>query len=291
MAPRTGDTACDAAVDTLMPNNTRSQQVSVFLIPVPVDPATGDLPPEARRAMFQVASSTEIVAVRRACAGHQPATLYAPSAAAEQIREAIRRSSAMCVALANAIASKRDGELAVLASGERRRERLETVRGSAANLAALGREVASVCPANASLTATVADLDQLSSSVDGRMTGQPTAGASPAGTTRSSPAMIRAGQSLDGTLASGDQTLQSGAFLDVYRIEGRSGQRLAATVTSDAIDVVVGISGNGLNLRNDDGPGMGTNARLEATLPADGVYVIGVTSYGVATGPYRLSVQ
>lgn len=291
MAPRTGDAACDAAVDALMPNDIRSQQVSVFLIPVPADPTTGDLPPEARRAMFQVASSTEIVAVRRACAGRQPATLYAPSAAAEQIRAAIRRSPAMCVALANAIASKRDVEQAVLATGERRRERLETIRDSTANLAALGREVAAVCPANPSLTATVADLDELSSLVGDIAAGQPSTTASSTGSVASTPAIIRAGQSLDGTLATGDQTLNNGAFLDFYRIEGRSGQRLVVTVTSDAMDVVVAISGNGLELQNDDAPGMGTNARLEAALPADGVYVIGVTSYGVATGQYRLSVQ
>lgn len=291
MAPRTGHAACDAAVDALMPNDARAQQVSVFLIPVPADPTTGDLPTEARRAMFQVASSAEIVDVRRACAGRQPATLYAPSASAEQIRAAIRRSPAMCVALANAIASKRDVEQAVLASGERRRERLETIRDSTANLAALGREVASACPTNPGLTATVADLEELSSLLDDIMAAQPATGASSAGTTSSGPAMIRVGQSLDGTLATGDQTLNNGAFLDFYRIEGRSGQRLVATVTSDAMDVVVAISGNGLELQNDDAPGMGTDARLEATLPADGVYVIGVTSYGAATGPYRLSVQ
>jgi hypothetical protein len=291
MAPRTGDAACDAAVDALMPNSTRAQQVSAFLIPVPADPTTGSLPPEARRAMFQVASSAEIVHVRRACAGRQPATLYAPSASAEQIRAAIRRAPAMCVALANAIASKRDVEQAVLAAGERRRERLEIIRGSTANLAALGREVAAVCPSNPNLTATVAALDELSSLAGGIAAGQPAAGSSSAGLTNTGPTVILAGQSVVGTLVPGDQTLQNGAFLDVYRIEGRSGQRLVATVTSDAMDVVVGISGNGLNLQNDNAPGIGTNARLEATLPADGVYVIGVTSYGVAKGPYRLSVQ
>ena len=61
--------------------------------------------------------------------------------------------------------------------------------------------------------------------------------------------------------------------MGLWTFEGRAGQTVEVEVKSDDFATVVGlISPTGDLLSDDDDGGIGTNSRLVATLPADGVY-------------------
>ena len=97
---------------------------------------------------------------------------------------------------------------------------------------------------------------------------------------------------LQGELLPGDGTLTSGEYLDTYPIQGTAGQGITIELTSSQFDTYIIFTGpNGYQEDNDDFPGMGLNSRLEVTLPSDGQYSVGVTSYAPGeTGTYDLSV-
>lgn len=84
-------------------------------------------------------------------------------------------------------------------------------------------------------------------------------------------------------------------FHDLYAFDGRAGQEVLVTLDSDDFDavVVVGhLTGTSLDeIATDDDSGGGTNARLRATLPADGRYGIQVRALGSGgTGSYVLAL-
>jgi len=104
---------------------------------------------------------------------------------------------------------------------------------------------------------------------------------------------ITLGQSMNGRLAQGDQTLSSGEFVDLYTFTGRRGQEVDITLTSSDFDPYVGLRGPGefTAFNDDDVQGGSTNSRLIVTLPADGAYTIQATSYAAAeSGAYRLGL-
>jgi hypothetical protein len=121
-------------------------------------------------------------------------------------------------------------------------------------------------------------------------------GAAPAGP--SSPATptatgsIRLGETQQGRLAAGNETLASGEYVNRYAFEGRRGQQLDVRLASTAFDPYLQISGPGDFAQwNDDAPEGGVDSRMLVTLPSDGRYVISATSFqGGETGAYRLSV-
>lgn len=88
--------------------------------------------------------------------------------------------------------------------------------------------------------------------------------------------------------------------VDVFRVEGRAGQKLVAEVRADrhgspldAVLTLYGPAGQEL-ASNDDGAGAGRDSRLEAVLPADGVYylaLIDAHDTGSAVHAYRLVVR
>ncbi|MEZ4421844.1 MAG: caspase family protein [Gemmatimonadota bacterium] len=95
-----------------------------------------------------------------------------------------------------------------------------------------------------------------------------------------------------GTLAEGDETLQSGEYADVYRFQGSPGQTLKATVTSSAFDTYLIVRGPSADRQeNDDLEGRPGESEVEMTLTESGEYRVIVTSYAVGeTGAYALTV-
>jgi hypothetical protein len=100
------------------------------------------------------------------------------------------------------------------------------------------------------------------------------------------------GDSVSGALAGGDETLESGEYVDTYRFTGRRGQRVAVDLTSSAFDAyTMLITPSGEQFDNDDGED-GTNSRQELVLPEDGEYEVRLTSYRPGeTGSYRFSLE
>ncbi|MEM0963977.1 MAG: caspase family protein, partial [Bacteroidota bacterium] len=96
-----------------------------------------------------------------------------------------------------------------------------------------------------------------------------------------------------GTLADGDETLDSGEFIDRYTFEAVPGQRLQADLTSDAFDTYLALqTPSGEVTEDDDGGGRPGHSVLNVDLTEPGRYTVFVTSYAAAeTGDYELSLD
>jgi hypothetical protein len=103
--------------------------------------------------------------------------------------------------------------------------------------------------------------------------------------------LMRVGDTVGGELAGGDETLQSGEYVDTYRFQGTRGQRVAVELTSSAFDAYTILrTPSGQQIDNDDGQD-GTDSRLDTVLSETGEYEVQVTSYSAGeTGSYRFSV-
>ncbi|WP_347304294.1 pre-peptidase C-terminal domain-containing protein [Croceibacterium sp. TMG7-5b_MA50] len=104
---------------------------------------------------------------------------------------------------------------------------------------------------------------------------------------------LRAGDAVQGALATGDATLESGEFVDVYTLSGTPGSRLMLTMRSDAVDTFLQASDGGeYQVFNDDAPGGGGNSELEVQFPASGRLDLWATSYAAGEqGAYTLTAQ
>ncbi len=106
--------------------------------------------------------------------------------------------------------------------------------------------------------------------------------------------VVAPGQTVRGTLASGDETLQSGEFADTWRLQGRRGQRLTIRLAATAFDPYLLVRGpGGLSADNDDDATErgSRNARIDLTLEADGEIRVVATSYRPGeSGAYTLVV-
>ncbi len=93
-----------------------------------------------------------------------------------------------------------------------------------------------------------------------------------------------------GTLASGDEQLSSGEFIDNYTIEGQAGDLLEVRASSDDFDAYLIVRGPGdVEFHNDDADSATRNPRILDRLPEGGTYSIGVTSFAPGeTGAYKL---
>ncbi|MBB5746230.1 PPC domain-containing protein [Brevundimonas variabilis] len=108
---------------------------------------------------------------------------------------------------------------------------------------------------------------------------------------------IALGDSLSGELQSTDGLNDAGLRADAYRFSGRAGQRIQATMRSEAFDaylelfsLVDGVQAT-LGTDDDGADGEGTDARLTQVLPADGDYVIEARALvDGATGAYSLTL-
>ncbi|MES3007650.1 MAG: pre-peptidase C-terminal domain-containing protein [Pseudomonadota bacterium] len=95
-----------------------------------------------------------------------------------------------------------------------------------------------------------------------------------------------------GALVAGDETLDSGEYVDVYEIEGRPGQTLTLDLRSDNFDTFLILqSPTGERVENDD---TDTTSRsfIESDLSEVGTYRVMVTSYGTRVGgEYELAMN
>ena len=123
---------------------------------------------------------------------------------------------------------------------------------------------------------------------------QPAAPATPGVQPAAQTADMTIGQTVSGVLQAGDQTFDTGEYVDRVRFVGRRGQRVAVELTSSAFDAFTILTApSGARIDNDDAAGgQGTDSRLDTVLAEDGVYTVSVTSFSAGeTGSYRLSVQ
>lgn len=100
-------------------------------------------------------------------------------------------------------------------------------------------------------------------------------------------------QALTGELSPLDHQRRSGKYEDVYRLEGRRGQRVEIELTSDDFDPYLLINGpGGFSVVNDDKADEQRGSRLTVELPGDGVYRVSVTSFEAsAMGSYRIAAR
>ncbi|RIV88149.1 hypothetical protein D2V17_08150 [Aurantiacibacter xanthus] len=101
------------------------------------------------------------------------------------------------------------------------------------------------------------------------------------------------GRTVNGSLASGDETISSGEYVDAYTFDGQRGQRVTFDMTSSEFDTYLSLlmPGGGSEANDDRAGGDGeTNSRLTVTLPETGAYTLVATSYqGGETGRYTIS--
>lgn len=104
------------------------------------------------------------------------------------------------------------------------------------------------------------------------------------------PAPLAMGQAAVGELTPLDNQRRSGKYEDVYTIQGRRGQRVEITLTSDDFDPYLLVTGPGnYAISNDDGEGLDLGSRLRIELPADGTYRVSATSFAPGSmGAYRI---
>ena len=97
---------------------------------------------------------------------------------------------------------------------------------------------------------------------------------------------------IQGELADGDATFDSGEFNDSYSFEGRPGQRVTLDLRSDEFDTYLILrSPNGESLANDDAENT-SHSSIETELTELGSYEVIVTSFVAAeTGGYVLNIR
>lgn len=80
------------------------------------------------------------------------------------------------------------------------------------------------------------------------------------------------------------------SFFDAYTFEGRRGDRITIEMSSTEVDpFIILLAPDGQNVGQDDDSGGGSNARLSAALPADGIYTVLANTYQAGeTGSYSL---
>lgn len=95
-----------------------------------------------------------------------------------------------------------------------------------------------------------------------------------------------------GALASGDEQLSSGEFVDNFSFTGTAGDLVELRLSSTAFDPYLMLRGpEGASFDNDDAEPGQTNSAITATLPASGEYRVMVTSYAAGErGSYTLDV-
>jgi hypothetical protein len=104
---------------------------------------------------------------------------------------------------------------------------------------------------------------------------------------------LQPGTPVSGTLRQGDETLDSGEFVDTWTFQGRAGDRVSIAMTSSEFDPYLILSGPGdFSEQNDDGADGDTAAALDVRLPADGTYRVRATSYQSGEhGRYALTLR
>ncbi|HEU0301588.1 MAG TPA: hypothetical protein VFR37_19160 [Longimicrobium sp.] len=107
---------------------------------------------------------------------------------------------------------------------------------------------------------------------------------------------IQVGQTVTGALQEGDLTVFDRGRFRAYRFQATRGQRLVATLESDAFDpylIVSRVVGPLVEeIDSDDDGGDGTNSRLRVTIPESGTYLVVAQSFSEdGMGAYTLGLQ
>lgn len=92
------------------------------------------------------------------------------------------------------------------------------------------------------------------------------------------PQDIHYGQTVSGELTASDATIEDDTHADLYRFNGKRGEKLVITMKAEAFDAYLSfgqMNGEEFSMQasNDDGGG-GTDSKIEVTLNADGEYII-----------------
>lgn len=87
--------------------------------------------------------------------------------------------------------------------------------------------------------------------------------------------------------------VEDNSYFDSYSFTGRAGQRVTITMSSQQVDAyLILFDPSGNSLAQDDDGGGNLDARIEITLPVDGVYTVYANSYaGGVLGPYTLQAS
>lgn len=103
---------------------------------------------------------------------------------------------------------------------------------------------------------------------------------------------IAIGDTVEGRLTESDGKGESGGPADLWRFEGREGQRVRIDMTSSEFDTYLELfDENRTRLdADDDGGPEGTNSRITFTLPRTGAYLIEARAFSSGTGAYGLSI-
>lgn len=96
-----------------------------------------------------------------------------------------------------------------------------------------------------------------------------------------------------GTLAEGDETLDSGEYVDTFTFDGRPGQQVHIDLEATGFDgYLVLLTPGGETLHNDDAEGLPGHSVIEAPLGELGTYGVVVTSFKAGeSGDYTLTVR
>jgi len=103
---------------------------------------------------------------------------------------------------------------------------------------------------------------------------------------------IAIGATFEGRLTESDGKGESGGPADLWRFEGREGQRIRIDMTSSDFDTYLELFDEGRTAldEDDDGGPEGTDSRITFTLPRTGPYLIEARAFSSATGAYSLSI-
>ena len=101
------------------------------------------------------------------------------------------------------------------------------------------------------------------------------------------------GGPIQGELAAGDDTIDTGEYMDMHSFEATAGQTVTVDLRSTAFDTYLAVfSPAGESFRNDDHEGSKDLSRVEMTVEQSGTYTVAVTSYSPGeSGAYTLEIQ
>jgi serine protease Do len=101
------------------------------------------------------------------------------------------------------------------------------------------------------------------------------------------------GVTLNQSLGSGDEVLSDGSLFKIYQFQGRAGQRVIVEMRSTEIDpYIVLFDPTGDKIAEDDDGAGKKDARIEITLPANGIYTLYANSYEVGeSGKFSLTAR
>jgi hypothetical protein len=111
-------------------------------------------------------------------------------------------------------------------------------------------------------------------------------------------ASLEPGNTYEGELTDNDPTLDDGTHYQLIRFQGRAGDEMTATLSSEDFDpyLILALGDGDLSglerlVENDDADTATVNSQITFPLPTDGIYTLVVNSYEEDTGAYELHLE